>query len=158
MQSLYNSLINSLPVPLLDSGFGYLKAPVINSIKSCNGHPTFFNSVKPISIFAVENNPNFNRCVSLFGDAKVENESSSIRLTSPHAPSSGLLLLDKECRAKDHSVSLVKTCFWVLNLLLKKDVKFGAFNANHVGIDVGSLESIKVSMESQTCFWVLNLL
>ncbi|KAK9043876.1 hypothetical protein V6N11_072200 [Hibiscus sabdariffa] len=115
-------------------------------------------TMKPISIFAVENNPNFNRCVSLFGDAKVENESSSIRLTSPHAPSSGLLLLDKECRAKDHSVSLVKTCFWVLNLLLKKDVKFGAFNANHVGIDVGSLESIKVSMESQTCFWVLNLL
>ncbi|KAK9015298.1 hypothetical protein V6N11_006412 [Hibiscus sabdariffa] len=124
--------------------------------------------VKPISIFAVENIPNFNRCVTLFGDAKVENGSSSIRLTSPQVPSSGLLLLDNPFkfveernagfRAKDHSASLVKTCFWVLDLLLKKIGKFGAFNANHVGIDVGSLESVKVSMGSQTCFWVLNLL
>ncbi|KAK8662539.1 hypothetical protein V6N13_092112 [Hibiscus sabdariffa] len=145
-------------------------------------------SVNPISIFAVENNPNFDPRVSLFGDARVENGSSSIRLTRPHAPSSGLLLLDNPFKfveernagnpvsfSTEFSFSLSpgnadglalvfvsngfdsrfqgqgpfglagENLFLGIEFVTKKDGKVGAFSANHVGIDVGSLESVKVT-------------
>ncbi|KAB1993295.1 hypothetical protein ES319_D13G020600v1 [Gossypium barbadense] len=55
-----------------------------------------FLTAKPISSFAhsaLDNNPSFDPHISLFGDARVEDGSSDVQLTRPHAPSSGLLLL-----------------------------------------------------------------
>ncbi|MBA0751320.1 hypothetical protein Gogos_000251 [Gossypium gossypioides] len=57
-----------------------------------------FLTAKPISSFAhsaLDNNPSFDPNISLFGDARVEDGSSDVQLTRPHAPSSGLLLLEK---------------------------------------------------------------
>ncbi|GMI80819.1 hypothetical protein like AT5G01090 [Hibiscus trionum] len=147
-------------------------------------------TAKPIPIFAhqaVENNPNFDPHVSLFGDARGENGSSSIRLTRHHAPSSGLMLLDKPFKfleernagkpmsfSTEFSFSLSpgnadglalvfvsngfgsrfqgqgsfglsgENLFLGIEFGTKKDEKVGDFNANHVRIDVGSLESVKV--------------
>ncbi|KAE8679474.1 hypothetical protein F3Y22_tig00111402pilonHSYRG01526 [Hibiscus syriacus] len=53
---------------------------------------------KPISSFAhqaFDNNPSFDPLISLFGDARVVDGSSTVQITRSHAPSSGLLLLDK---------------------------------------------------------------
>ncbi|XP_022764261.1 L-type lectin-domain containing receptor kinase S.4-like [Durio zibethinus] len=57
-----------------------------------------FLTSKPISPFAhqaLDNNPSFGPHISLFGDARVEDGGSHVLLTRSHAPSSGLLLLDK---------------------------------------------------------------
>ncbi|GMI84889.1 hypothetical protein HRI_002158200 [Hibiscus trionum] len=55
-----------------------------------------FLTAKLISSFAsqaLDNNPNFDPHISLFGDARVEDGSSTVQLTRSHAPSSGLLLM-----------------------------------------------------------------
>ncbi|XVE69333.1 hypothetical protein DITRI_Ditri09bG0144300 [Diplodiscus trichospermus] len=150
-----------------------------------------FLTAKPISCFphqTLDSNPSFGPHISLFGDAKVDDGGSQVRLTRHHAPSSGLLLLDKPFKFAEErnagrpisfsaefsfSVSpgngdglafvLIPNGFQTRfqgqgsfglsgeNMFLgiefdtKKDDKVGDFNANHVGIDVGSLESVKVS-------------
>ncbi|KAK8546137.1 hypothetical protein V6N13_067370 [Hibiscus sabdariffa] len=53
-------------------------------------------TAKSISSFAhqaLDDNPNFDPHISLFGDARVDDGSSTVQLTRFHAPSSGLLLL-----------------------------------------------------------------
>ncbi|KAG4127788.1 hypothetical protein ERO13_D10G242200v2 [Gossypium hirsutum] len=152
-----------------------------------------FFTAKPISSFALQNNPNFDPYISLFGDARVENGSSNVILTRSHAPSSGLLLLDKPFKFVGEPVSFSTEFTFSLspgnadglalvfvpngfqarftsqgsfglfgeNMYLgiefdtQKDDKVGDFNANHIGIDINSLESIKVSNLSSSSM-VLN--
>ncbi|XP_022746927.1 L-type lectin-domain containing receptor kinase S.4-like [Durio zibethinus] len=150
-----------------------------------------FLTAKPISSFAhqaLDNNPRFAPHISLFGDAKVEEGGSHVQLTSHHAPSSGLLLLDKPFKfveernagrpmsfstefsfsmspGKGDGLAFVlirngfqtrfqgqgsfglsgENMFLGIEFDTKKDDKVGNLNANHVGIDVGSLESVKIS-------------
>ncbi|WRX12327.1 Legume lectin domain - like 2, partial [Theobroma cacao] len=117
-----------------------------------------FLAAKPISSFAqqaLDNNPSFSPHISLFGDARVEDGGSHVRLTRPHAPSSGLLLLDKPFKFADERNTRFQdqgyfglfgeNRFLGIEFDTKKDDKVGDLNANHVGIDVGSLESVKVS-------------
>ncbi|KAE8732882.1 Detected protein of unknown function [Hibiscus syriacus] len=131
---------------------------------------------KPIPIFALENNPNFDPNISLFGDARVDNGTATVYLTRRHAPSSGLLLLDKPFRfveesnvgkpmsfSTEFSFSLSPGDADDLALVFvsggfhnrfNDQGSFGVFgenlflgiefNENRVGIDVGSLESVKV--------------
>ncbi|KAE8663003.1 hypothetical protein F3Y22_tig00113123pilonHSYRG00009 [Hibiscus syriacus] len=57
-----------------------------------------FLTAKPISSFAhpaLDNNLCFDPHISLFGDARVVDGSSTVQITRSHALSSGLLLLDK---------------------------------------------------------------
>ncbi|XP_021295350.1 L-type lectin-domain containing receptor kinase S.4-like [Herrania umbratica] len=166
----------------------------INSYTFSFNLPIFiflFLAAKPISLFAqqaLDNNPSFSPHIFLFGDARVEDGGSHVRLTWPHAPSSGLLLLDKPFKfadernvgrptsfAAEFSFSLSpgkgdglafviipngfqtrfqdqgyfglfgENRFLGIEFDTKKDDKVGDLNANHVGIDVGSLESVKVS-------------
>ncbi|XVF24013.1 hypothetical protein REPUB_Repub13aG0090200 [Reevesia pubescens] len=150
-----------------------------------------FLARKPISSFAhqaLDNNPSFGPHISLFGDAKVEDGSSIVQLTRPHAPSSGLLLFQKPFKfADDRNVGkpmsfstefsfsispgngdglafvlipngfqtrfqgqgsfglFGENMFVCIEFDTKKDDKVGDFNANHIGINVRSLESVKVS-------------
>ncbi|XP_039004429.1 L-type lectin-domain containing receptor kinase VIII.1-like [Hibiscus syriacus] len=133
-------------------------------------------TAKPIPIFALENNPNFDPNISLFGDARVDNGTATVYLTRRHAPSSGLLLLDKPFRfveesnvgkpmsfSTEFSFSLSPGDADDLALVFvsggfhnrfNDQGSFGVFgenlflgiefNENRVGIDVGSLESVKV--------------
>ncbi|KAE8684922.1 hypothetical protein F3Y22_tig00111105pilonHSYRG00732 [Hibiscus syriacus] len=52
-------------------------------------------SISSFSHQAVHNNPSFDPHISLFGDAMIADGNSKVKLTRFHAPSSGLLLLDK---------------------------------------------------------------
>ncbi|XVE52576.1 hypothetical protein DITRI_Ditri02bG0132500 [Diplodiscus trichospermus] len=150
-----------------------------------------FLTAKPISSFAhqaLDNNPSFGPHISLFGDARVEEGSSYVQLTRSHAPSSGLLLLDKPFKLSEEknvgrpmsfsaefSFSMSpgngdglafvlvpngfhtrfhdqgsfglfgENLFLAIEFDTKIDEKVADFNANHVGIDVRSLESVKYS-------------
>ena len=150
-----------------------------------------FLTAKPTSSFAhqaLDSNPSFDPHISLFGDAKIEDGGSHVQLTRHHAPSSGLLLLDKPFKfteernvgrpmsfSTEFSFSMSpgngdglafvlipngfhtrfqgqgsfglfgENMFLGIEFDTKKNDKVGDFNANHVGIDVRSLESVKVS-------------
>ncbi|XVF83841.1 hypothetical protein PTKIN_Ptkin16aG0525600 [Pterospermum kingtungense] len=151
-----------------------------------------FLTSNPISSFAHQalgSNPSFDPLISLFGDAKVEDGGSHVLLTRHHAPSSGLLLLDKPFKfavkrnvggrhmsfstefafsmspGKGDGLAFVlvpngfqarfegqgsfglsgENMFLGIEFDTDRDDKVGDLNANHVGIDVGSLESVKFS-------------
>ncbi|KAK9283455.1 hypothetical protein L1049_011699 [Liquidambar formosana] len=170
------------------------------SISRCSS-PLYFLIVflitlipKPISTFSFEafhnnnnNNPNFDSEISLFGDAKVVNGDSSIKLTDPSTSSSGLVMYRKPFKflqrnrrnptsfSTDFSFSIspgnVDGLAFVIvpndfstrfsgksSFGLSRENRFlgvefdtamdddvGDLNGNHVGIDVGSLVSARVS-------------
>ncbi|KAK8280556.1 hypothetical protein V6Z12_D09G183100 [Gossypium hirsutum] len=75
--------------------------------------------------------PNFESKIALYGDAHVANHGSVIQLTNSVKWSAGRVMYKKPIKLVEEFDT-------------SKDGKYGDLNENHVGIDVGSLVSVKV--------------
>ncbi|KAL1153634.1 hypothetical protein V6Z11_A09G188700 [Gossypium hirsutum] len=75
--------------------------------------------------------PNFESKIALYGDAHVADHGSVIQLTNSVKWSAGRVMYKKPIKLVEEFDT-------------SKDGKYGGLNENHVGIDVGSLVSVKV--------------
>ncbi|XP_044509116.1 L-type lectin-domain containing receptor kinase S.4-like [Mangifera indica] len=160
------------------------------------------DQVSSFSFKSFVKDPNFNSNISLYGDAKVVNDESSVQLTNSVSSSAGRIMYKKPIKlvvegkprnlasfSTNFSFSMFKengdglafvmvpsgldsngfgdSSFGLSQVLEKdkyrviavefdtfRDAKYGDLNDNHVGIDVGSLSSIKASNVSSHNLWL----